>query len=294
MIDNRIKSIILSPMNLLYRISPTAELKLMFRIKQGYPLDLNNPKTFNEKLQWMKLFWKSKIREQCSDKYTVREYVEERCPETLVKLYWQGYKAEDIPFDELPEKFVIKVTHGSGFNYFCTDKNKIERAQVIKQINGWLKEKYLVCYGEEFYGKVTPSIIVEEYIETDSNTGLIDYKVMCFDGEPKYIWIAFDRYSEKGPQGVVLDTSWNIIEDVYMSYPLRDRNKIPPRPECVDKLLEDARKLSKGLPHVRVDMYIVGERIIFGEMSFSHGAGFDKIKPYEFNKELGDCLILPR
>ncbi len=294
MIDNRIKSIILSPMNMLYRISPKTELKLMFWLKQGYSLDFDNPKTFNEKLQWMKLYWESEIREICSDKYSVRKYVEERCPETLVKLYWQGYKAEDIPFDDLPDRYVIKVTHGSGFNYFCSDKKQIDKNKVIKKINGWLKEKYLICYGEEFYGKVQPSIIVEEYINNDSNTGLIDYKILCFEGEPKYIWVAFDRYSEKGPQGVVFDTSWNVIESVYMSYPLRDIDKIPKKPECLDELLDVAKKLSNGLPHVRVDMYVVNNRIVFGEMSFSHGAGFDKIRPYSFDKTLGDLFHLPK
>lgn len=293
MIDNKIKSVLLSPMNLLYRLSPKTELKLMFWLKQGYSLNLESPTTFNEKLQWMKLYWESKTREICSDKYSVRKYVEERCPETLVELYWQGYKAEDIPFDELPNRFVIKVTHGSGFNYFCKDKSKLDKALVIKKVNRWLREKYLVCYGEEFYGKVQPSIIIEEYIDSDSDTGLIDYKILCFDGNPKYIWVAFDRYSEQGPQGVVLDTSWNVIDDVYMSYPLRDKNKVPKKPECLDLLLENAKTLSRGLPHVRVDMYVVGNRIIFGEMSFSHGAGFDKIKPYDFDKELGDKFKLP-
>lgn len=292
--NQTLKKIVLFPFDCLYRVSPRLELKILFKIKQGYKLDLNNPKTFNEKLQWMKLNYDSNIREICSDKYAVRSFVEERCPETLAKLYWQGYKAEDIPFDELPDKFVIKVTHGSGFNIICADKAKLVKEKTIKQLNSWLKEKYILCYGEEFYGKVRPSIIVEEYLESNGEEGLIDYKIMCFDGEPKYIWVAFDRYSSKGPQGVVLDTDWNIIDNVYMSYPLRDRDKVPAKPEKLNELLDYSRKLSANLPHVRVDMYIVDNKIMFGEMSFSHGAGLDKIMPYEFDKELGDCFNLPK
>ena len=291
--NQTLKKALLFPFDCLYRISPKTELKLLFWMKQKYPLNLDHPRTFNEKLQWMKLNYDDPVREQCSDKFAVRSFVEARCPETLVKLYWQGYDAEKLPFDELPEKFVIKVTHGSGFNIICPDKAKLNREKTVKQLNTWLKEKYILCYGEAFYGKVKPSIIVEEYLEANGAQGLIDYKVMCFDGQPKYIWVAFDRYSKEGPQGVVFDTHWNVIENVWMSYPLRDRAKIPAKPEQLDELLECARKLSAGLPHVRVDMYISNGKIIFGEMSFSHGAGLDKIKPYEFDVELGSHWILP-
>lgn len=292
--NSKLKNIILTPMNILYAISPKTELELLFRIKQGYKLNLKNPKTFNEKLQWMKLYWKSEVREQCSDKYMVRKYIEERCPETLTNLYWQGFDAKDIPFDRLPDKFVLKATHGSGFNIICRDKSKLDINETRKKLNGWLKEKYIRCYGEEFYGKIKPSIIVEEYLEGDTEQNLTDYKVMCFDGEPTYIWVVFDRYSEQGPQGVVLDLNWNVVENVYMSYPLRDRDKIPQKPNALSQLLNYARFISKGLPHVRVDMYMIEDRIVFGEMSFSHGAGLDKIKPYDFDKKLGDFFKLPK
>lgn len=291
--NQKLKKVMLFPFDCLYRISPRTELKLLFWLKQRYPLNLNAPKTFNEKLQWMKLNYNNKVREQCSDKFAVRAFVEKRCPETLVKLYWQGYDPEQIPFADLPDRFVLKVTHGSGFNIICTDKSKLDKKKTIRQLNKWLNEKYLLCYGEEFYGKVRPSVIIEEFLEANGEEGLIDYKVMCFDGEPQYIWVAFDRYSKEGPQGVVLDTQWNIVENVWISYRLRDRGKVPEKPENISELLDDARKLSAGLPHVRVDMYIVNGRVYFGEMSFSHGAGLDKIMPYEFDRRLGDLFNLP-
>ena len=166
MISQRVKNILLIPMNILYGISPKTELKLLFRLKQGYSLNLKSPQTFNEKLQWMKLFWNSSIREQCSDKYTVRKYVEERCPEILPKLYWHGYSADEIPFDKLPDNYVIKVTHGSGYNIICDRNSTIENEKAKEQISKWLKQKYLPCYGEEFYGKVKPSIIISAIAES--------------------------------------------------------------------------------------------------------------------------------
>ena len=289
------KSIVLIPFNILYRLSPRLELAILFRIKQGYKLKLSNPTTFNEKLQWMKIYWSSEIRDICSDKYTVRDYVEEKCQGILTNLYWHGNNANDIPFDALPDKFVIKVTHGSGYNIICKDKNTLDKRRTIRKLNHWIKEKYMLCYGEDFYGKVRPSIIVEEYLDpVDGSENLVDYKILCFNGEPKYIWVVFDRFSKLGPQGVVFDLDWRVLDGVYMSYKLRDKNKVPKKPFCLSKLLDCARKLSKDLPHVRVDLYLVNGMVYFGEMSFSHGAGFDKIKPFEFDKTLGSMFVLPK
>ena len=148
-----LKNIMLTPFNILYKINSEFELKIMFYLKQGYKLNLKNPKTYSEKLQWIKLNDKNELMPICADKYLVRQYVKDcGCGKILNDLLWQGFDANDIPFDNLPDKFVIKTTHGSTHNIICKDKNKLNRKNTIKQLNKWLKQKYLLCYGEWFYG----------------------------------------------------------------------------------------------------------------------------------------------
>ena len=155
--DNIKKNIILTPFNILYKISPKLDLKILFRLKLGYKLNLKNPRTYNEKLQWIKLYDKNPLMPKCCDKYAVREYIEEKGYGSILNnLIWEGFNPEDIPFDDLPDKFVLKVTHGSTFNIICQDKSKLDREDVIKNCKKWLKAKFLPCYGEWFYGIEKP------------------------------------------------------------------------------------------------------------------------------------------
>ena len=288
--DNLLKNTLLTPFNILYKINPQIELKVLFWLKCGYKLDLNNPKTYNEKLQWIKLNDKNPLMTICCDKYAVREYVEDKkCGEILNDLLWEGENPEQIPFDDLPERFVIKVTHGSTFNIICKDKRKLDRRNVIKKCNKWLKTKFLPCYGEWFYGKVKPRVIVEKYL--DDYTGrLRDYKVYCFNGEPKFIGV--DSGDEKGNHYKdIYDTKWNILKGYEMAYP--NSGVSVKKPDHLDVLLKYARILSEDFLHARVDFYIVENRIIFGEITFTNSAGFGRIEPKEFSLKMGDYLKLP-
>ena len=162
--NNIIKNIIMTPFNILYKFSPEKELRLLFFLRKGYRLNLDNPVTYNEKLQWIKLYDKNPLMEKCCDKYHVREFVKElQCEELLVKLIWEGEDPRDIPFDDLPQKCVIKATHGSTFNIICQNVEGIKKQNVIRTCDRWLKEKFLPCYGEWFYGRKKPRIIIEEY-----------------------------------------------------------------------------------------------------------------------------------
>ena len=190
-----IKNLILTPFNLLYNISPEITLKILFRLKLGYNLNLKDPQTYNEKLQWLKLNYKNPLYTKLSDKYTVREYVARKCPDILNTLYWNGFDPKQIPWDSLPDKFVIKVTHGSGFNIICADKSKLNKKQVERKLSKWLKTKYLKCYGEWFYGLERPRIIIEEFLDSGENKTPIDYKILCFDGQPKFIAVHTNRFS---------------------------------------------------------------------------------------------------
>jgi hypothetical protein len=285
--DNLQKSLILFPVNVLYLISPKLALKLLFRLKQGYRLNLNNPNTYNEKLQWMKLNYKNPLITKLVDKYTVRDFVAGKCPEILNKLLWQGFDAKEIPWDTLPEKFVIKVTHGSGFNIICTDKDSLDKNKCVKKLNKWLKAKFIKCYGEWFYGVEKPRIIIEEYLDTGTGIVPTDYKVMCFDGEPKFFVVDTDRFT--GHKRNVYDIEWNFLEGVSMDFP-NDEPMDAPTGEVTRKLLYYARTLSEGFPHVRIDLYVVKDEIFFGEMTFTNGAGFDRFRPYRFDAELGELF----
>ena len=281
------KNIILFPLNVLHRISPATTLKIMYRLKQGRKLDLKNPKTYTEKLQCVKLDFKHPLLTKLVDKYTVREYIGEKAPEILTNLLWEGFDARKIPWDSLPNKFVMKATHGSGFNIICHDKSKLDREQCVKTLNGWLKEKFLRCYGEWFYGVEKPRIIIEEFLDAGEGKVPADYKIFCFNGQPHYICVDTDRFEDH--KRTFYDTNWMCRDEVFYA---TWGHAVTAKPEKLDELLRYAKILSEGFPHVRVDLYLVNDHIYFGEMTFTNGAGFDRIRPYSFDEELGSLFDL--
>lgn len=287
--DYRLKKTLLKPFDLLYKINPELELKLLFRLKTGEKLDLENPKTYNEKLQWIKLYYKEKLIPKLVDKYSVREFVARRGLENILnEIYWYGFNPSEIPYEELPEKFVIKATHGSGFNLICNDKRQINPKKINSILEKWLNTDFIPAYGEWFYGIEKPRIIIEKYLEDVNGNIPEDYKIFCFDGEPKYIIVDTDRYSNHKRN--IYDLEWNFYNDYTMGFP---NDKPIQKPEQLDLMLEYARILSKGFPHVRVDLYALDSQIYFGEMTFTNGSGFDRIKPDKFDIELGNLIKLP-
>lgn len=280
-----LKNLLLSPMNLLYTISPKLTLKILFRLKVGYPLNLEAPATYNEKLNWQKLYYKNDLFGVCADKYLVRQYVKDQgCGDILNTLLWSGFDPEEIPFDSLPDRFVIKTTHGSGFNIICKDKSKLDRAATVKQLKKWLKVKYIKCYGEHWYSEHKPRVIVESYLEDSNGRRLFDYKFFCFDGEPYYVYV--DTWKDGKHHMNMYNADFTLRKEVSLGYPTDFSSDIK-KPENYDDLLNTARKLSRGFPHVRIDLYDLSGRIVFGEMTFSKGAGLDRILPYEFDAEMG-------
>lgn len=281
------KNLILFPLNLLHRVSPAATLKVLFRLKMGRKLDLENPKTYNEKLQWVKLNYHNPLLTKLVDKYTVREFVEQKNPDLLPKLWWHGFDANDIPWDDLPDRFVLKVTHGSGYNIICTDKSKLDREDCIKKLNKWRKEKFLRCYGEWFYGVEKPRIIVEEFLDAGEGKVPADYKILCFDGQPHYVILNTDRFGDHKQN--IYDVNWNHVEGVDLGYP---HGAPIEKPEKWEELVECAKMLSEGFPHVRVDLYLVQDKIYFGEMTFTYNAGLTRFEPVSFDEHLGSLFPL--
>lgn len=290
--DNITKNLILSPLNLLYKFSPELTLKILFRLKMGKKLNLKNPVSYNEKLQWIKLYDKNPLMPKCCDKFTVREYVKSRgCGEILNDLLWEGFNPKEIPFESLPDQFVIKVTHGSSFNIICEDKSELDIDKTISQLNKWLKADFLPCYGEWFYGIEKPRIIVEKYLKDDKYDSLYDYKFMCFHGEPKLVYV--NTWKDNKPALNVYDTDFNLLPGVQLGFE-NDLDSPISKPEKFDEMLEYARVLSKDFMHVRVDFYEVNGKIIFGELTFTKSAGFGKITPYSFDEEMGSWIDLSK
>lgn len=285
------KGMLMTPFNILYKISPHIELKLLYWLKTGRVLHLENPVSFNEKMQWLKLFDTKRANElkiMLSDKYLAREYVaSQSCGgDILNTIYWHGYKPEEIPFDKLPNRFVIKVTHGSTFNIIVKDKFELKRQKIIKQLNTWLNAKFIPCYGEWWYGRERPQIMVEQYLEKKDNGDLLDYKVFCFNGKAKLIDVHFGRF--RNHQRNLYDLDWNLL-NATIKYP--NGGEIE-RPKMLDKLIVCAEDLSREFAHVRVDFFIVDDHIYFCEYTFANGAGFSPITPYSFDVTMGSWIDL--
>ena len=179
---------------ILVKSSPVLATKYKYRRATGKSINLDNPKTFNEKVQWLKLYWQHPLVAKCADKYEVREFIQERnCDEILNPLYGVYDATSEIDWDKLPEKFVLKTTNGCGTNIICKDKGKLDKEEVFTKLNKWLKTDYSLRFAEIHYSKMTPRIICEKYIETEDGLLPNDYKVFCFNGKPKFILAINER-----------------------------------------------------------------------------------------------------
>lgn len=268
-------------------------IKKMFRLKMGYELDLTNPKTFNEKLQWIKLYDRKKEYVKYVDKYLVREYIADTIGEQyLIPLLGVYEKSDDIDFDKLPNRFVLKCNHNSGTGmYICKDKSAMNISKVKKGLDKGLKEDYYRGAGREWpYKEVPRRIVCEAYME-DENGVLNDYKVLCFDGKPYYIEYHSGRFTGDHRQDWY-DINWNKTSITQSEMPCTD--SAVEQPECFEEMLELSRKLSKGIPHVRVDWYCAKGKLYFGEMTFFDGSGYVPFDDFQIDVMLGNLIKLPK
>lgn len=266
-------------------------IKLRYKISTGQRLNLENPITYTEKLQWLKLNWYDPIATKCTDKYEVREFVKERIGEQyLNELYGVYDSVEEIDLNKLPDSFVLKATHGSGWNIICRDKNKMNWAVELKKMKRWLKTNYY-WFGREWnYKDIKPRIICEKYLAEEDGEPPKDYKIFCFHGEPKFIQVDIDRF--KGHKRNIYDLEWNLLDAEFL-YP-KFNEKLIKKPVKLSEMIELSRKLSKDFPHVRVDFFIVENKIYFGELTFFPESGFKKFKPEDFEIQVGSWLKLSK
>lgn len=267
-------------------------LKAAFRARFGRKLNLNNPETFNEKLQWLKLYNRKPEYTKIVDKYLVRDYVKEKIGEEyLIPLLGVWDDPEKIDFDELPMQFVLKCNHNSGMGMcICKDKNSLDINKVKEELKKGINQNYYLTSREWPYKDVPRRIIAEKYMVDESGYELKDYKFYCFDGKVKLVMINSDRMSSEKTKANYFDENYQPLDFVW-GY---ENAEIPPqKPEKFEEMKYLAEKLSEGITHVRIDFYQTPSGIYFGEITFFDGSGFDAIEPIEWDYKIGSWIKLP-
>ena len=277
---------------LLVRISPVLTTKFIYAVLNGKRLDLKEPKTYHDKIHWLKLYWQHPLVAKCADKYEVRTFVEERgCTEILNKLYGVYDNENEIDWEQLPEIFVLKTTNACKTNVFCMNKEDLEKQEVLKKLNKWLKIDYGMKTTEIHYSKIIPRIICEKYIETEDGLLPDDYKVFCFNGKAKFILAIYGRYTDD-IRMQDFDLNWNELDYVKEDRLGNLHSKIR-KPRTLEKMIYYSEELSKGFPFVRVDFYDSEEIPIFGEMTFVPGGGYETIFKEDATSLFGSWIELP-
>lgn len=271
-------------------------LKIWYRLKYGERLNIENPQTYNEKLQWLKIYDRQPVYTKMVDKYAVKEYVSELIgSKYVIPLLGVWDSPQDINFNILPDKFVLKVTHGGGSSgvVICKDKAKLDNEAVVKKLKKCLKYDGYTGNKEWPYKYVPRRVIAEEYMEDSKTKELSDYKFFCFDGEPRVLFVATGRGKHKEPKFDWFDMDFNHIL-LKTEHPNSDINHLPQKPVCFEEMKEIASKLSQGIPHVRVDLYEVNGQVYFGEYTFFHWSGVNHFEPEEWNIKMGRWIDLDK
>ena len=267
-------------------------IKIEYRNRMRKKLNLKNPQTFNEKLQWLKIYDRKPIYTTMVDKYEVKNYVADKIGDEYIIPtlgVWDSF--DEIDFDSLPDQFVLKCTHDSGGLVICKDKSKLNKEKAKKKIELSLNRNYYYHGREWAYKDVKPRVIAEKYMEDKNSKDLKDYKFFCFDGKVKAMFIATDRFT----QGV--ETKFDFYDTNFEHLPFTNGH---PNAECViekpkhfEKMKELAEILSKGIPQIRVDFYEIDDEVYFGELTFFHWSGMVPFVPEKWDYVFGEWIELP-
>lgn len=288
-----IKSFLQYILMLLTKISPKINSEILYWGIIGKKLNLKNPQNFNEKLMWLKLnkYGNNELVSKCADKYSVREYVKEcECGEILNDLIDVYSNVNDIDFNKLPDKFVLKCNHASGYNIICKDKDKLDERKTKKQLKKWLKKDYWAMYSEMQYKNIERKIVCEKFLESKGELSIVDYKVYCFNGKADFIMICVGRNTGH-IKYYYMDKNWKVmkVNDLGMETPKDFQIE---KPKCVDKMFEYAEKLAKPFEFVRVDFYDYKGKPVFGELTFTPSACVDTDYTEQGCLQLGKKLHL--
>lgn len=266
-------------------------LKLMYYCVFGKKLNLTNPQTFNEKIQWLKLHDRNPLYTKLVDKYEVKKYVASIIgKEYIIPTFGIWDTFDEIEFNTLPNKFVLKCTHDSGGLVICKDKLKLDYQAAKRKIEHSLKKNYYWVGREWPYKDVKPRIIAEQYMEDSNKSELTDYKMMCFGGKVKMTFTCTNRFSSAGLKVTFYDTDWHMMP-FRRYYP---KENIPiAKPNSYKEMIKIAETLSSKIPFVRVDFYEVKGKLYFGELTFYPGTGMEPFSPSRWDKKVGDWIHLP-
>jgi hypothetical protein len=265
-------------------------LRLTFLLDSKGILHLRNPRTISEVIQWLKLHGSLERYAPYADKYEVRQHVARTIgPQYLVPMIGVWDEFDQIPWDDLPEQFVLKSTHGCRYNFVCRDKSSTDVAEVRQTVARWMSENFYNVNRESQYRHIVPRLIAEAYLEDDSGE-LRDYKFTCFDGVPFMLEVISTR--ARGIRVDIYDRQWNLLPIMIKGY----TNSVEPitKPALLDDMFDAAAELSAGFPFVRVDLYYVKEKIYFSEMTFTPANGGNTYEPKAFNQEFGRMLDLSK
>lgn len=270
----------------------TAFLKARYQYYTGKKLRLENPSEFNEKIQWLKLYYHVPLLTQLADKYTVRKYVSKKIgKQYLNELYGVFDSVEAIDLNRFPSRFVLKGTHGSSTNLIVKDKNNLNLDNVKKQMNKWMKHNQYQKVGFEWaYKNIKPRIICEAFLENESSEALSDYKFYCFNGKPKFLFVSSDEKENRKTNFYDLD--W---KELPFTKEKKEKSAFDfEKPSNFDEMVVFAKVLADKLPFVRVDFYAIKGKTIFGEMTFYPADGQKNFYPDKYNKIIGDYLKIPK
>lgn len=291
-IDSNYRFIILSGLGVYDRLDDKEYLTRLFKARMHKKIEWENPTTFSEKIQWLKLYDKNPLYTMMVDKYEVKKYVADKIGEQyIIPTLGVWDRFEDINFDSLPDQFVLKCTHDSGGLVICKDKGMLDHKAARQKIKSSLKRNFFY-YGREWpYKNVKPRIIAEKYMEDTETAELRDYKFFCFNGVAKALFIATDRQK----QGE--ETKFDFFDMEYKHLPFTNGHPnaevLPAKPAKFEEMKELAEKLSANIPHLRVDFYEVNGEVYFGELTFSHWSGMTPFEPTEWDEKFGSWIELP-
>ena len=279
---------------IMFRICPNwmsdrFHLEMNYLFTKREHLDLDNPKTFNEKLQWLKIYDRNPLYTKLVDKYLVKDWVKGKIGEEYVIPTMARYnKADEINLDELPDQFVLKCNHDSGSVIICKDKSKFDLDAAKEKLTKCLKTDTSSFFCEWAYRNVPRCIIAEPFMKENGQYDLMDYKFFCFDGEPKIMYMSRDHAAHVATD--FFDMDFNHLPIRMLAPP---SESLPGKPEQFEELKKLATCLSEGIPHVRVDFYVINGHIYFGEMTFYHCGGMVTVQPMEWNLKMGEMIHLP-
>lgn len=266
-------------------------LKMRYKEVFGKELDLKNPQTFNEKLQWLKLYDRNPEYIKMVDKYEAKKYVADKIGEEYIIPTIGVYDSfDEIDFDRLPKQFVLKCTHDSGGLVICRNKEKFDKDKVKKVITEHLKRNYFYSEREWPYKDIKPRIMAEKYMSDGNEEGLLDYKFYCFNSKPEFLYVSEGLDNHDTAKIGFFDKNFNMCEfgrNDYLKFA-----KLPKKPNNFNKMLKIARKLAEGLDFLRVDLYEIDGKVYFGELTFTPNAGLMKFDPPEWDEKVGKMLKL--